>query len=116
MGEDDLGSATIVYEDPDGSTVERTVENKHIAYFQDHWTFKAGEDDQGHDVVRRVPHDRVYHVERSVEAFEEEVETIQRRIQSFAEDLRTKLLGGGNAGDESEVHHVEVESERSDDR
>jgi len=53
--EPELGTATIVYETP-GEDVERvTVDNDRIAYFQDHWLFAYGTDDDGNDVVRRVP-------------------------------------------------------------
>ena len=31
--EKDLGAATIVYDDPDEGTVERSVPNEHVAYF-----------------------------------------------------------------------------------
>ena len=110
MVEEDLGQATIVYEEPDGETAELTVENEHIAYFQDHWAVKVDEDERGDDRVRRIPHQRVYYVERSVEEFEEEVKTIQRRIESFADDLREKLPVGGRAERDVEVHRIEVES------
>ena len=91
----DIGQATIVYEHPEEGTTEMTVENEQIAYFQDHWTVKAGEDDEGNDVVRRIPKERVHHVDRSVEEFEEEIKTIRNQVQSFAEDIRTKLPIGG---------------------
>lgn len=107
----DLGQATIVYDDPADGTVERTVQNEHIAYVQDHWTIKTAEDEQGNDVVRRIPHHRVHYVERSVEEFESEIETIQRRVQSIAEDLRTKFLGSGDSGNRSESFQIDVESD-----
>jgi hypothetical protein len=97
MVERDLGQATIVYEDRDGEPEEKTVQNEHIAYFQDHWIVKTGEHERGHDVVRRIPAQRVYHVERSVEQFEQEIQTIRDQVQSVAEDLRTKILGGGSS-------------------
>ena len=95
----DIGQATIVYEDPEEGTVERTVENEQIAYFQDHWTLKAGEDEQGNDVVRRIPHERVHYVDRSVQEFEEEIRSLRRQVQSLADDLRTKLPIGGRDAD-----------------
>ncbi|UPV74724.1 hypothetical protein M0R89_01315 [Halorussus limi] len=98
MVEEDLGEATIVYEGPDGETVEKNVQNEHVAYFQDHWILKTGEDDEGRDLVRRIPASRVYHVERTVEQFEEEVSTLRDQVQSVADDLRTRLLGGGSSG------------------
>ncbi|MFW5974538.1 MAG: hypothetical protein ACOCPZ_04085, partial [Natrialbaceae archaeon] len=66
-------------------------------------TFKAGEDDEGNDLVRRVPAQRVHHVERTVEKFEEEVVTIRNQVQSLAEGLRTRLpIGGESSGDRDE--------------
>ena len=96
MVDTDLGEATIVYEDPDDGTTEKTIENEHVAYFQDHWIVKTGEHEQGHDVVRRIPAKRVYYVERSVEEFEHEVETLRDQVQSMADEIRSKLLGGGS--------------------
>jgi hypothetical protein len=98
--ERDIGQATIVYEHPEEGTTERTVENEQIVYFQDHWLLKAGEDDEGNDVVRRIPDHKVYYVERSVEEFEEEIKTIRNQVQSFAQDLRTKLPIGGRDGED----------------
>jgi hypothetical protein len=126
MVETDLGRATIVYEDPNEGTVEKTVQNEHIAYFQDHWLVKTGEDERGHDVVRRIPATRVYYVERSVEEFEREVKTLRDQVQSFTDDLRTRILGGGGGrgtgGDGSrggdggsDVVRIDVESGDSDE-
>lgn len=92
MVSDDLGEATIVYETPDEGTVERTVENEHLAYFQDHWIVKIDEAD-GRDRVRRIPVQRVHYVERSVEEFREEVGTLTNQLESMADDLRERLLG-----------------------
>jgi hypothetical protein len=117
--ERDLGQATIAYEDPDEGTVEKIVPNEHIAYFQDHWIVKTEEDDRGHDVVRRLPARRVHYVERSVEEFEEEVRTLRHQIESFAEDLRTKIpIGGGRSGDgrNGDGHHIDVEGGQPDER
>lgn len=111
MVDEDLGQATIVYDDPDEGTVERTIQNEHVAYFQDHWTIKTGEDDDGNDLVRRIPHERVWYVERSVEEFEQEVKTIQHRIESFADGLRSTFLGGETSEDDAEPHRIEVEDE-----
>ncbi|WP_276254942.1 hypothetical protein [Halomontanus rarus] len=99
--ERDVGRATIVYETPDESVEETTVPNEHIAYFQDHWIIKTGEDEEGRDLVRRIPAQRVYHVERTVEEFAEEVKTVRDQVESFAADLRTKIPVGGGGGDES---------------
>jgi hypothetical protein len=98
MAEQDLGEATIVYEDPEDGTVERTVQNEHVAYFQEHWLIKTGEDEQGRDTVRRVPRERVYHVERTVEAFEEEVAGVADHLRSFTDDVRELLPVGGEGG------------------
>lgn len=72
----ELGRATIVYETPDGDTESLTVNNEHIVYFQDHWQVKAGEDEEGNDVLRRIPWRRVYYVERSVEEFQDRVDAL----------------------------------------
>lgn len=105
--ERDLGEATIAYDDPDEGTVTKTVPNEHIAYFQDHWIIKTEEDEQGNDIVRRIPYRRVHYVERSVEEFEEEINTIRNQVQSVADSLRSRFLGDDD--DESEVHPIEVE-------
>jgi len=117
---DDVGEATIVYEGPDGDTVERTVDNDHVAYFQDHWIVKVDEDDEAadddagpsrsdRDTVRRIPAHRVYYVERSVEEFEKEVRTLKDQVQSITEDLRSRFLGGEDDGGERDPHRIEVE-------
>ncbi|NGM69504.1 hypothetical protein G6M89_10890 [Natronolimnobius sp. AArcel1] len=120
--ERDIGQATIVYDEPDEGTVRKTVPNEHIAYFQDHWIIKTDEDEEGHDIVRRVPAQRVHYVERSVEQFEEEVATLVDQVQSFAADLRTKLpVGGGNSEqqrvpeDPPEPHRINIEEGSLDD-
>lgn len=126
MVEEDLGEATIAYDGPDGETVEETVENEHIAYFQDHWILRTDEDEQGRDRVRRIPAQRVYYVERTVEEFEEEVKTVRDQVQSVADEIRSKLLGGPGEGggegiisggergsDETEVYRIDVESGES---
>jgi len=110
--EHDLGQATIVYDDPTEDVVTKTVPNEHIASFQGHWILKTEEDEQGNDIVRRIPFGRVHYVERSVEEFEEEVRTIRDQIQSVAENLRSKLLGR-NDDDEGEVSPIEVEYEEN---
>ncbi|MFC4542072.1 hypothetical protein ACFO5R_09045 [Halosolutus amylolyticus] len=113
----DLGEATIVYEEPDEGTVRKTVPNEHIAYFQDHWIIKTDEDEEGHDIVRRIPSRRVHYVERSVEQFEEEVETLIDRVQSFASELGTKIPVGGGSDDREPVepHRIDVEREGDDE-
>ena len=120
MVEKDLGEATIVYEDPDDGTVEMQVENEHVAYFQDHWVIKRDEHETGHDLVRRIPAYRVYYVERSVEEFETEVQTIATQVQSIAEDLRQRVLGfdggrgRGGRGTESGEEAVQINVERGE--
>jgi hypothetical protein len=100
--DEELGTATVVYEHPDEGTVERSLENENVAYFQDHWILKIDERD-GEDVVRRIPAQRVYYVDRTVEAFEDEVATLRNQVESFADDLRETLLGGGTDGDDREA-------------
>ena len=109
--EEDLGEATIVYEAPDEGPVERTVPNEHVAYFQDHWILKTDEDDRGRDIVRRIPHRRVYYVERSVEEFEREIETIFDRVESVATSLQTKIpIGGGGSERREEPSRIDAGS------
>ena len=113
--EEDIGEATIVYETPDEETVEKTVPNEHTAYFQDHWIIKTGEDDQGRDIIRRIPHQRVYYVERSVEEFEEEIGTLFDRVESLATRLQTKIpIGGGGSEQREEPTRLSVDSSDSD--
>jgi len=72
----ELGQATIVFDDPDGETTKRVVDNEHIVYFQDHWQLKTGTDEEGNDVIRRIPRQRVHYVERSVEEFQDRVDAM----------------------------------------
>jgi hypothetical protein len=111
MASPDLGTAVIVYEDPHEGTVERSVDNERVAYFQDHWIVKLDEDDAGNDIVRRIPHERVHYVERSVEAFEDEVSTLRNRVESFAADLQSTLLGDDDE-QRSDPERIDVDSER----
>ena len=83
----ELGTATIVYETPTGSDERATVDNEHIAYFQDHWLFAYGTDEDGNDIVRRVPHQRVHYVERTVEELEETFESGVEKAKEKLEDL-----------------------------
>jgi len=130
MVDEDLGEATLVYEGPDGDTVETTVENEHLAYFQDHWIVKTDDEAEGTDTIRRIPASRVYHVERDVEAFEEEVgtvlddvqdvadgvedelRTLRSRIGSVADGVQSGLLRGGRdeATAEEGVTRIDVET------
>ena len=81
MVDPQLGQATIVYDDPDEDTIETVVDNEFIAYFDDHWLVKVGEDDDGNDVVRRIPKERVHYVERSVEEFQDKIDKLADEAQ-----------------------------------
>ncbi|MGB9987905.1 hypothetical protein [Salarchaeum japonicum] len=114
--DDNLGTAQIVYDDPDEGTVERELQNEHIAYFQDHWILKVDEDD-GKDVVRRIPVERVHYVERTVETFEDEVSTLKSQVESFADDVRNTIFGGSDrSSDSGDVTRIDVESGDETDR
>jgi ATPase subunit of ABC transporter with duplicated ATPase domains len=116
--ERDIGEATIVYDEPDEGTVRKTVPNEHVAYFQDHWIIKTDEDEEGHDIVRRIPAQKVHYVERSVEEFEDEVQTLVDQVQSFASDLRTKIpvgSGGERQRDDEAVQPINVDIDEPDD-
>ena len=119
MVDPELGEAVIVYEDPEEGTVERTVQNERIAYFQDHWIVKLDEDGAGNDIVRRIPLQRVHYVERSVEEFESEVSTLRNQVESVARDIGSTLFGddADDVDDRSddEPETIEVESESDDD-
>ncbi|MHB9287198.1 hypothetical protein ACKVMT_09170 [Halobacteriales archaeon Cl-PHB] len=119
MVEEDLGEATIVYEHPEEGLKELTVQNEYIAYFQDHWIFKTGEDERGEiDRVRRVPATRVVHVERSVEEFQDEVSTVKNQVRSLTEELRELIPMGGESGrrrEGDEPVEISVESEPAAD-
>ena len=114
--EEDLGEATIVYDDPDEGTVKKTIPNEHVAYFQDHWIIKTDEDTQGRDIVRRIPARRVHYVERSVEEFEQEVKTLLDRVESVATRLQTKIPIGSSGGGErrEDPYRIDVESGESE--
>jgi hypothetical protein len=95
----ELGEATIVYEDPEEGRTEMTVDNEELVYAKDHWMLPVDTDEAGNDLMRHVPRDHVYHVDRSVEEFEEEVATVRNRVESIAKDLQDRLpveipLGG----------------------
>lgn len=91
MDELELGKATIVYEDEGGETREETVDNEQLVYVRDHWAVNAGRDDEGNDLMKQIPRDRVLRVERSVEQFEEQARTVRHRVESVAKDLQQKL-------------------------
>ncbi|QSW99665.1 hypothetical protein [Haloterrigena alkaliphila] len=85
--ERELGTATIVYETPAEDVERVTVDNEHIAYFQNHWLFAYGTDEDGNDVIRRVPHERVHYVERSVEELESTFESGVEKAKGKLEEL-----------------------------
>ncbi|MFB6178257.1 MAG: hypothetical protein ABEI77_00870 [Halorientalis sp.] len=91
MDQLELGEATIVYEDPKEGRTEMTVDNEELLYAQDHWVLPVGTDEEGNDLMRHLPRDRVHHVDRNVEQFEEEVATIRHRVESIARDLQDRL-------------------------
>lgn len=86
-----LGQATIVYEDPEGGTTTETVDNEQLVYVRDHWAVRSGTDDAGNDLMKQVPRDRVYSVERNVQQFEEEARTVRHRVESLAAELGRRL-------------------------
>lgn len=135
MVDEDLGAATLVYEGPDGDTIEETVENEHVAYFQDHWIVKTdGDGDRNEDApdtIRRIPSPRVYYVEREVESFQgevstvlddvqevaggvgQEVRTIRSRLESVATDVQSELSRRRprrTEPDDQGVHRIQVET------
>ncbi|WP_302082321.1 hypothetical protein [Salinibaculum rarum] len=119
MADSNLGTATIVYDHPEEGTVEKTVKNEHVAYFQDHWILKRDEDEAGNDVVRRIPVERVHYVDRSVETFEDEIGSVRKQVENVANDIRSKLLGTGSERDQRTGEPVEItvedDSEPGDD-
>lgn len=116
MVENDLGTATIVYDHPDEGTVEKTVANEHIAYFQDHWLLRHDQDEAGNDVVRRIPKERVHYVDRSVEEFEGELGSIRTQVESIADDLRSKVFGGREREESEPSTPIEIDVESEDDQ
>jgi hypothetical protein len=112
----DMGKATIVYEHPEEGTVKETVENEYIAYFQDHWLMRHGEDEEGNDLVRRIPLQRVHYVDRNVEEFEDELGTLRNQVESVANDIRSRVFGGREEGEARENERpIEINVESGDD-
>ncbi|ESP88346.1 hypothetical protein [Candidatus Halobonum tyrrellensis] len=102
MSELPNGQATIVYEDPDEGKTEVTVKNNQVVYVRDHWAVKSGTDDEGNDVMKQIPTKRVHYVERNVQQFEEEINTVRHRVESLADELRQKLpMDIGQSGQSS---------------
>ncbi|WP_459191711.1 hypothetical protein [Halosimplex sp. J119] len=96
MDEIELGKATIVYEDPEEGTTEVTVNNEEVVYARDHWMLRSGSDDDGNDLMKQIPRDRVYRVDRTVERFEEEASTVRHRVESLASEVRDRIPVGGD--------------------
>jgi len=120
MEELELGQATIVYEGADGETVEETVDNEEILYARDHWHVRTGSDADGNDLMKQIPKERVYGVDRTVEAFEDRAGTVRRRVESLASDLRERIpvdVGGDGrretmrpeSGQEEEARTIPVD-------
>ncbi|WP_458206595.1 hypothetical protein [Haladaptatus sp. NG-SE-30] len=84
MPDPDVGTATIVYDDPGEGTIERDIENEDVVYFDDHWLIKVGENDEGDDVVRRIPRERVHYVQRSIDELEKKLQgAIEQAKEQF---------------------------------
>ena len=102
MSQLELGQATIVYDDPEEGQTEETVDNEQLVYARDHWMVRSGTDDQGNDLMKQIPKERVHYVERNVQRFEEEASTIRHRVESVARDLQRKIPmdvgSGGRSG------------------
>jgi len=115
MDELSMGQATIVYEDPDEGVVSETLDNEEIVYARDHWMVHTGTDDEGNDQMTQIPRDRVHRVDRSVEEFEQQAQTVRRRVGSIASELREKLpvdMGaeqGSHTSEQSDGRTIAVE-------
>jgi hypothetical protein len=124
MDELPLGQATITYDDPEEGTVSETVDNEELVYARDHWMIRTGTDEDGNDLMHQIPRDRVHHVARSVERFEEQAQTVRHRVESIAGDLRDRLpvdIGNGGRRSHSEeppsdstTVQIETESDERD--
>lgn len=113
MEELELGSATIVYEGPDGETTEETVDNEQLVYVRDHWAINAGSDDRGNDLMKQIPRDRVIRVERNVEQFEEQARTVRHRVESLAKGVQRKIpMDIGNGERKSDLGATSEREER----
>lgn len=109
MSELELGQATIIYEDPEEGVTRQTLDNEQIVYVRDHWTIKAGTDEEGNDLMHQIPKGRVHRVERNVERFEEEASTIRHRLQTLASEVGEKLpVGGERESDAEDVEPIPV--------
>jgi len=97
-----LGRATIVYDDPEEGVVRETLDNEEVVYVRDHWMVKTGTDEDGNDLLKQIPRDRVHRVDRTVERFEEEAGTVRQRVESIASDLRERIPVAGGESDRRE--------------
>ena len=111
MEEVELGQATIVYEGPDGETVETTVDNEEIVYARDHWHVRTGTDEDGNDLMKQIPKERVHRVDRTVEKFEDQAGTVRSRVESLASDLRERIPVDVGDGDRRETMRPETGQE-----
>lgn len=111
MSDLDVGQATIVYDHPEEGRIEETVDNEQVVYVRDHWAIRTGTDEDGNDLMRQVPKERVHYVERNVERFEEQAQTMRRRVGSVASDLR-ELLPAALVGDEESTDRTDGEPTR----
>lgn len=118
----EMGKATIVYEHPEEGRKEVTVSNEQVVYAQDHWAFMSGTDEEGNDLVRRIPRDKVHYVERNVQKFEDEVRTVRHRVESLANEVRQKLPVNGGDGERKsrgaapEPQRIDVETDDDETR
>lgn len=118
MTELELGQATIVYDDPDEGKTELTVDNEQLLYARDHWFVRTGTDDEGNDLMKQLPLDRVHYVDRNVEQFEEQTAGVRRRVESLANDLRQRLpvdIGPEPTGHETPEESTTVPIDESGD-
>lgn len=115
----ELGQATIVYEDPEEGMIEETVDNESLVYVRDHWAVKTGTDEDGNDLMRQIPRERVYYVERDVQRFEDEAATVRSRVESVARDIRERLpvdVGeGGRRREAPPTESTKIHIEESDE-
>ncbi len=113
MDEIELGQATIIYEGPDEEIIETTVDNEEIVYARDHWMVRTGTDEDGNDLMKQIPKERVHRVDRTVEKFEDQAGTVRRRVESLASDLRERIPV--DVGDGGRRETMQSESEQQEE-
>ena len=114
MDELELGQATITYDDPEAGTVTETVDNEELVYARDHWMIRIDTDEDGNDIMYQIPRERVHHVARSAEEFEDQVQTVRHRVESIASDLRERIpvdIGDGGRRGRGDGHGEEPPTE-----